>query len=636
MGRLIPLLLALSIPLILAKDFRSDLQAASVAAVFPGDAGYPSACETFNLRFTFKPVAVSFPATPEQVSSAIKLGSSYGHHVAARSGGHSYIANGLGGSDGVLVVDMRNFTKISVDANAGTAVIEIGNRLGNVALALNNAGRALPHGTCPYVGLGGHSGYGGFGYTSRMWGMTLDTIQLIHMVLPNGTITTASSTSNSDLFWAMRGSAGSFGITTAIEVTTFEAPPSATFYRYIWNMNVQDATNAMAKFQTFVETNIPPQLGGELIAAKGSVRGNITFGLSGGCVANLGGVLDTTALDTTTAPDKNDTFYAKSLMTPEKSPMSNSALHTFASYMANQGFDSNTTWFVEIELLELAGHCSAWQNQTTYTGGSLRYARHKRVIRAQSTGVDTAVDNNLALAKNGARAWARLRLGPRLTIRLEAPHGVARRQPPAPLLPYEYLANVPCTPIGMVATCCEVRGGMRVGGDGHQDVMNQKMWSGRWSEGEHEQGEDASNGYRKPFEARDGPEKAKLVWNDRVLHFITNSEYGGKNSAINTVAPDATAFAHRSSMFTIQFYASSESGLPPYPASGLSFMDGMVNSITSNSPPNWDYGAYPNYIDSRLNDWQRRYYGQHYERLRSLKKLYDPQDLFDFPTAIED
>ncbi|KAF8874587.1 glucooligosaccharide oxidase [Infundibulicybe gibba] len=422
MGRLIPLLLALSIPLNLAKDFRSDLQAASVAAVFPGDAGYPSACETFNLRFTFKPVAVSFPATPEQVSSAIKLGSSYGHHVAARSGGHSYIANGLGGSDGVLVVDMRNFTKISVDANAGTAVIEIGNRLGNVALALNDAGRALPHGTCPYVGLGGHSGYGGFGYTSRMWGMTLDTIRSIHMVLPNGTITTASSTSNSDLFWAMRGLAGSFGITTAIEVTTFEAPP----------------------------TNIPPQLGGELIAAKGSVRGNITFGLSGGwygpsaqlnatlapylsslpppqiiilrpgtyieSVANLGGVLDTTALDTTTAPDKNDTFYAKSLMTPEKSPMSNSALHAFASYMANECFDSNTTWFVEVEL------------------------------------------------------------------------------------------------------------------------------------------------------------------------------YGGRNSAINAVAPDATAFAHRSSMFTIQFYASSESGLPPYPASGFSFLDDMVNSITSNSPPNWDYG----------------------------------------------
>ncbi|KAF8874585.1 hypothetical protein BD779DRAFT_1804885 [Infundibulicybe gibba] len=128
MARLIPLLLALSIPSVLAKDLRSDLHAAGVAAVFPGDAGYPSASEAYNLRLTFKPVAVSFPATPEQVSSAVKLGSSYGHHVAARSGGlHREWARG---ADGVLVVDMRNFTKVSVDADAGTATIEIGNRLG--------------------------------------------------------------------------------------------------------------------------------------------------------------------------------------------------------------------------------------------------------------------------------------------------------------------------------------------------------------------------------------------------------------------------------------------------------------------------------------------------------------------------
>jgi FAD/FMN-containing dehydrogenase len=71
---------------------------------------------------------------------------------------HSYIANGLGGQNGVLVVDLSNFKKITVDSTQNTAVIETGNRLGDIALALNNAGRALPHGTCPYVGIGGHSG----------------------------------------------------------------------------------------------------------------------------------------------------------------------------------------------------------------------------------------------------------------------------------------------------------------------------------------------------------------------------------------------------------------------------------------------------------------------------------------------
>ncbi|KAJ6483169.1 hypothetical protein C8R45DRAFT_779246, partial [Mycena sanguinolenta] len=61
-------------------------------------------------------------------------------------------------------------------------------------------GRAIPHGTCSYVGIGGHSGYGGFGFTSRVWGLTLDTIKSAAVVLANGTIATASSTVNTDLF----------------------------------------------------------------------------------------------------------------------------------------------------------------------------------------------------------------------------------------------------------------------------------------------------------------------------------------------------------------------------------------------------------------------------------------------------
>lgn len=71
---------------------------------------------------------------------------------------HSYIANGLGGKDGALVVDLRNLGNITIDDAKGTAVIETGNRLGDIAAALGEAGKALPHGTCSYVGIGGHAG----------------------------------------------------------------------------------------------------------------------------------------------------------------------------------------------------------------------------------------------------------------------------------------------------------------------------------------------------------------------------------------------------------------------------------------------------------------------------------------------
>lgn len=88
----------------------------------------------------------------------MKLGEQHNFRVVARSGGHSYIANGLGGKNGSFVVDMSNFNTVTVDPTTNIAQIGPGNTLGNVALALNSYGRAIPHGTCPYVGIGGHSG----------------------------------------------------------------------------------------------------------------------------------------------------------------------------------------------------------------------------------------------------------------------------------------------------------------------------------------------------------------------------------------------------------------------------------------------------------------------------------------------
>jgi FAD/FMN-containing dehydrogenase len=120
-----------------------------------------------------------------------------------------------------VVIDMSNFVQLSVDPTTFVATIGPGNRLGDVALGLSNAGRALPHGTCPFVGVGGHSGrqnysnilfflfilfflhegYGGYGFTSRKWGLLLDTIISLEVVLANGTIANISQTNYPDLFF---------------------------------------------------------------------------------------------------------------------------------------------------------------------------------------------------------------------------------------------------------------------------------------------------------------------------------------------------------------------------------------------------------------------------------------------------
>ncbi|KAF8956211.1 glucooligosaccharide oxidase [Flammula alnicola] len=477
-----------------SADLISDLTGQNFKVLFPGNSAYSNASTAFNLRYTFLPAAVAYPNSAQDVSTAMKIGAAFNLQVVARSGGHSYIANGLGGKNGVLVVDMGNFKSVIVDSTTKIATIGPGNRLGDVALALNNKGRALPHGTCPYVGMGGHSGYGGYGFTSRKWGLTLDTIQSLQVVLANGAIVVASSTNNPDLFWALRGAPSSFGIVTSIRANTFAAPGSATVFEYKWDLSASSAASALSAFQSFVQTpNLPQEFAAELVLRAGSSKGRVNFGLTGGwyapanefagviarflakvptaqsknltvgtyinSVQYLGGL---GRLNTAGIPDAHDTFYVKSLMTPEASPISTKAGMAFMSYLANQGFGTNTDWFVEVEL------------------------------------------------------------------------------------------------------------------------------------------------------------------------------YGGTNSAINNVPSNATAFSNRNSMFTIQFYTSARGGVPPFPQEGFTLLDGMVNSLLNNSPSNWDYGAYPNYVDDRLENWQNLYYGANYPRLKSLKDKYDTQDTLNFPTAIQE
>jgi len=171
----------------------------------------------------------------------------------------------------------------------------------------------------------------------------------------------------------LRGSAGSFGIVTSIEVTTFPAPPSATIFQYSWDLTVADASNGIAVFQSFVQTNIPPEFGAEIVLGKGSASGRVSFELSGGWYGaasklnatiaplleklpkkpqtslNVGTYINSVqvlagdqSLNTNTAPDVHDTFYAKSLMTPASSPMSPAAIKAFINYLAHEGFSSKT------------------------------------------------------------------------------------------------------------------------------------------------------------------------------------------------------------------------------------------------------------------------------------------------------
>ncbi|KAL1713794.1 hypothetical protein EV715DRAFT_277040 [Schizophyllum commune] len=355
---------------------RAALEDAKVSAVFRDDSRYANASLAYNLRYNVSPVAIAYPSTPQQVSAVVQAGGAQGLAVTARSGGHSYIAAGLGGRDGALVVDMSSFNETSRQLALACSW---------EALGLNEYGLALPHGRCPTVGYAPHfpaifSG-GGYGHTSRMWGMLLDHLVSATVVLANGSIVTASESENADLFWAIRGAGSSFGIVLEFVFATEPIPLSGTAFRYGWNLTAADAIHALASFQYFVKSDIPPTFGAQLNFNKSTAVGYVNmeyFGEHWGDPTTLDGinerfldrlpvpgsvdsfygdwitVLNASAwgdLNTSATPPQHSTFYIKSLMVPEREGLSTTAVDAFIQYLTDErSVTSDVSWFVEIEL----------------------------------------------------------------------------------------------------------------------------------------------------------------------------------------------------------------------------------------------------------------------------------------------
>lgn len=211
----------------------------------------------------------------------------------------------------------------------------------------------------------------------------------------------------------MRGAGPSFGIITSITVKTYPLPPTATIYQYNWNMDASAAAKAISSFQEFAETNIPKEYSAELELEKGKAAGQVHFVFTGAWFgpadklnniiqpyldklpkpdsvnSKTGSYIDSLRLlgglgrlSTKTTPDSRNTFYAKSLMTPEASPISDEALVAFTDYLANAGFDSKLVSpdqfaFRLVSSLERTG-LSKWSctAERTLLSMRLRRARH--------------------------------------------------------------------------------------------------------------------------------------------------------------------------------------------------------------------------------------------------------------------
>ena len=166
----------------------------------PSDITYASYSSPYNPRLQYKPAVIIVAATNQHVSDAVLCASQYNLKVQPRSGGHSYGSYGTGGKDGVMVIDLQRFQSVSLDQETNVATFGPGLRLGNLKLALRPTGRALPHGTCANVGAGGHFAIGGDGFTTRAYGLAIDSLLGVDVVLANGSVVHATSTEYKDVF----------------------------------------------------------------------------------------------------------------------------------------------------------------------------------------------------------------------------------------------------------------------------------------------------------------------------------------------------------------------------------------------------------------------------------------------------
>ncbi|KAI9154927.1 Xylooligosaccharide oxidase [Paramyrothecium foliicola] len=215
----------------------------------------------FNARFAYKPLLIVQPTTVAHIQSAVSCGVQNGARVVAKSGGHGYSSHGFGGEDGQLVIDLAKMKTVTVGANS-VAKIQGGARLGHVATELFNQGRrAIAHGTCPAVGIGGHATGGGYGMASHSHGLTLDWLAGATVVLANATVVHTSATENPDLLWALRGGGSAFGIVAEFEFNTFAAPSQVTYYSVNTNWwNEAAAVAGLKAVQEFAVTDMPTSL----------------------------------------------------------------------------------------------------------------------------------------------------------------------------------------------------------------------------------------------------------------------------------------------------------------------------------------------------------------------------------------
>ncbi|WP_274556650.1 FAD-binding oxidoreductase [Streptomyces spiramyceticus] len=202
--------------------FREDLTG---DVLVPDDPGYDEARTVFNAMIDRRPAVIAQCASEEDVALAIRFGRDHELPIAVRGGGHSVAGMAL--NDGGLVVDLRRMNTAEVDREVRTVYLGGGATISDMDRATQPYGLATTGGRASTTGVGGFTLGGGSGWLERRCGLACDSLVSVDLVTANGDFVHASGDENPELFWALHGGGGNFGVATAMTLRLYPLPSFA-------------------------------------------------------------------------------------------------------------------------------------------------------------------------------------------------------------------------------------------------------------------------------------------------------------------------------------------------------------------------------------------------------------------------
>ncbi|HUR75900.1 MAG TPA: FAD-binding oxidoreductase [Sporichthya sp.] len=238
-------------------EFVDDLRTGFHGTLFaPGEEGYDEARRVWNGDIDRRPAVVARCADTSDVAAAVRFAVGHGLEIAVRGGGHG-IAGMAVVDDGVMI-DLSRLNSAEVDPAAATVRVGGGALLGDLDAATQAHGLAVPAGVVSHTGVGGLTLGGGMGLLTRQAGLTIDNLVGAEVVTADGQILQASEHEHPDLFWALRGGGGNFGIVTEFVFRCVPAGPMVTIGMLFWDL--EHGAEMLRAIRDIAPT-LPPEIG---------------------------------------------------------------------------------------------------------------------------------------------------------------------------------------------------------------------------------------------------------------------------------------------------------------------------------------------------------------------------------------